>query len=388
MLITITGPLPSGFNFFNYAFNVGGGDGDNIFFPSTGSDATIGNLFTNSTTTFIGRNVNLNDRSDPPRLDGTITGWETRDGNGTLVTTVTGINWSGNELFNALIDLWDFNNSTDIVSLFSLQDMTVDATGAGQDLSELDLSWIDSNLTYLGSSFSDHAVGGVGDDLLRGGRDNDTLNGSAGNDRLFGDAGRDILRGDDGNDTLNGGGGGDRLFGDAGQDIVRGGGGNDTLIGGGGDDALVGNGGRDIVRGGSGNDTLNGGNGNDRLFGQVGNDTLIGGRGNDTLNGGGGDDKIVGGRGNDLAIGGRGSDTFVFGDGDDNLIIRDFRFGQNDRLELDEALWDGTLSTSDVVSTYGSVVDGDFVLDFGDGDVLVLEGVTNAAQIVDHIDIL
>jgi Ca2+-binding RTX toxin-like protein len=304
--------------------------------------------------------LDLDDRSDPPNLTGTVTGWETRDASGAVVATVSEISWSGSDLFGALINLWDFRSSADIVNLFSSQDVTVDARGAVQDLSELDLSWIDSKLTYLGSSYEDVVIGGRGNDILRGGRDNDTLSGGLGNDRLFGGAGRDILQGDGGNDRLNGGGADDHLFGDAG---------------------------RDILRGGAGNDTTEGGAGNDRLFGQAGNDNLIGGAGNDTLNGGAGSDEIAGGRGNDVAIGGRGSDRFVFHDGDDSLIIRDFSFGQNDRLELDDALWTGALSTADVVTTFGSVVDGDFVLDFGNGDVIVLEGVTNASQLSEFIDI-
>ncbi|NQZ62994.1 MAG: hypothetical protein HRT59_12900, partial [Crocosphaera sp.] len=61
-----------------------------------------------------------------------------------------------------------------------------------------------------------------------------------------------------------------RMYGKDGNDILSGGRKNDSLYGGWGRDTLV---------GGSGNDVLNGGWGHDALMGGTGDDTLIGGFG-------------------------------------------------------------------------------------------------------------
>jgi serralysin len=252
----------------------------------------------------------------------------------------------------------------------------------------------------------DMLFGGGGRDILRGDAGNDMLFGRNGHDKLFGGAGadelyggkgRDILRGGGGNDTLEGGNHNDKLFGGGGRDILRGDAGNDMLFGrnghdklfgGAGSDELYGGKGRDVLRGGGGNDTLEGGNHNDKLFGGGGRDILRGGAGNDTLFGGNGHDRLIGGSGNDAARGGNGADTFVFSDGHDEFTIRDFSFSDNDRLELDDDLWNGSLTARQVVNTYGTVVNGDMVLDFGDGDVIVLEGITSSRQLANYIDIV
>lgn len=272
----------------------------------------------------------------------------------------------------------------------------------GERVASLDTSFSrvylgDGDDVVAGSSTADtvHAArgedsifGNGGADRIFGGANQDLLNGGGGGDRLFGEAGRDILRGGNGNDTLVGGGGNDRVFGDAGRDIARGNAGNDTLNGGGANDQLYGQQGRDLARGGSGNDSVIGGGGNDRLFGNTGRDLLNGNNGNDVLNGGGGRDRLIGGNGNDIAIGGNGADVFIFNDGHDRLTIRDFSFTDDDTLRLDDDLWSGNLSAAQVVNTYGSVVDDDLVLDFGGGDIVVLQGLTNGAELANYIDIV
>src|SRR5206468_1069815 len=65
------------------------------------------------------------------------------------------------------------------------------------------------NLTSVKSS----AFGGAGNDILRGGHNNDYLCGGAGNDELHGREGNDLMFGDAGDDLMRGGQGNDRMFG-------------------------------------------------------------------------------------------------------------------------------------------------------------------------------
>ncbi len=148
----------------------------------------------------------------------------------------------------------------------------------------------------------ENAVGGSGDDTIKGNAVANTLTGNAGNDRLIGKGGSDNLDGGDGSDVLKGGQGGDWLTGE------------------GQDDRIWGNAGRDTIKGGSGRDKLFGGDGHDRMFGQNGNDILVGNGGNDRMTGGGGADifrfKAV-------------SDSAISAKGD---LIRDFGFG--DKIDI------------------------------------------------------
>ena len=93
----------------------------------------------------------------------------------------------------------------------------------------------------------DHFLGSAAGDVVRGGRNSDTLSGNGGNDLLLGGTGNDTIAGDAGNDGLYGETGddalttseGDRAYGGEGDDtiiandlsfaLVDGGGGFDTL---------------------------------------------------------------------------------------------------------------------------------------------------------------
>ncbi|MFB2552432.1 VCBS domain-containing protein [Ensifer soli] len=86
---------------------------------------------------------------------------------------------------------------------------------------------------------------------------------------------------------------------------------NDIIIGGRGDDSLRGLGGHDTLTGNQGDDVLDGGDGNDLLDGGAGDDHLVGGAGNDTLQGGAGDDLLDAGAGSDTALGSSGDDVFL-----------------------------------------------------------------------------
>lgn len=121
-------------------------------------------------------------------------------------------------------------------------------------------------------------------------------------------------------------------------------------------------------------------------FGTSSADTLSGSNGEDRLFGGAGSDRLDGGAGNDYLRGGNGADRFIFRQGGDEDWLDDFVAG-DDRIALDDALWNGTLSARDVVDTFGSVEPDAFVLDFGN-DILRIAEVDNAAELYTAIDFI
>ena len=170
-----------------------------------------------------------------------------------------------------------------------------------------------------GTPDADSLVGGIG---------NDTINGLEGNDLLWGMGGKDMIHGDDGDDYIEGGDARDFLTGDAGNDTLFGGNGNDGLWGGAGNDQLhgdqgidrlIGGGGNDALYGGGGNDSIEGGAHDDLIYGGSWHDALYGGDGSDAVHGAGGDDVLYGGAGNDGMTGGIGQDTMHGDDGDDTM---------------------------------------------------------------------
>jgi len=251
--------------------------------------------------------------------------------------------------------------------------------GAGQDILIGDLGndlldGGDHNDRIFGGAGTDVLYGGAGADLLDGGNDADTLRGGNDNDLLYGGAGRDRLDGENGND---------QIFGGSDLDVLTGGNGNDRLDGGWANDVLFGGGGHDVLLGGSGHDTLDGGAGQDSLFGGYNNDTLTGGYDGDWLYGGGGNDTLDGERGNDILAGGLGQDTFIFTTGADRIL--DFNTAE-DRVNLESDLWDGNLIPGDVLFLHGTIIGDNTVLDFGHGDRLVFDGVTDWTALAAQID--
>lgn len=254
------------------------------------------------------------------------------------------------------------------------------------------LEGANGNDTLFGGGGNDKLIGQQDKDRIDGGNGKDQLFGGGNSDTLFGRQDKDFLHGGPGNDRLFGGGGHDTLIGDIGNDRLEGGTGHDKLIGGGGADVLVGHQDHDTLDGGNGNDRLYGGGGNDTLLGQAGNDRLEGGEGNDDLIGGqendtllghSGDDTLKGGAGNDVLQGGGGVDMFVFNTGADHIL--DFE-ANVDRIVLETDLWDGVLATSDITFLYGTLVGNVATLDFGDGNILVIDGVTALSQVSNAID--
>lgn len=108
-----------------------------------------------------------------------------------------------------------------------------------------------------------------------------------------------------------------------------------------------------------------------QMIGNKGIDVLFSGIGDDVLRGLGGADILHGREGNDLLYGGNGKDVFVFEPGHGMDRIMDFDAhggpGRQDLLDIDPAL---------LVDIYR---DGkDAVLDFGNGDLLIVAGVRPA----------
>jgi Ca2+-binding RTX toxin-like protein len=175
-----------------------------------------------------------------------------------------------------------------------------------------------------GSNFADTLTGDFGENILRGGEQDDNLNGSRGDDSLYGDEGDDILTGGSGSDYIVGGTNGSvgdtvsfvnsraavvvTIFeaGVAGNRIGSGvGTGTDE---GNGDDF------REIenIRGSNFDDILTGDNLANAINGLNGLDRLNGGAGHDSLAGGAGSDVLNGGANNDTLDGGTQADTFVY----------------------------------------------------------------------------
>jgi Ca2+-binding RTX toxin-like protein len=161
--------------------------------------------------------------------------------------------------------------------------------------------------------------------------------------------------------------------------------GNINATGNAANNIIQGNAGANVINGAAGNDRLLGLAGNDRVSGGVGNDVVNGGLGDDTLAGNDGADILTGSAGRDLLNGGLGADRFVFGNGHGADVVQDFRLSQDDRLQLNDNLWSGTLTASQVVSRFATVTSSGVVFDFGDGDTVALRGVTTTNGLSDAL---
>ncbi|UGS34490.1 hypothetical protein DSM104329_00868 [Capillimicrobium parvum] len=239
------------------------------------------------------------------------------------------------------------------------------------------------------------ALGGAGDDVLRGGPQADSLSGGPGADRLDGAAGADVLRGGDDVDTADystrtqavgvtldavagdgEAGEGDlvdstveNVTGGAGPDVLVGDAHANRLLGGGGDDTLQGMGGADVLDGGGGGNTatyrertgpvvaslddvandgapgekdlltrvqnLVGGTGADTLTGSANANRLDGGPGADRLDALAGPDTVRGGTGSDVVLLGTGNDAFDWLPGDSSDVVEGQ--GDNDTLRFSGA---------------------------------------------------
>ena len=312
----------------------------------------------------------------------------------------------------------DADGGTDTVTAFTsfylydhIENLTLseglgDAFGVGNSLAN----------TIVGNESSNLLIAGAGDDTVRGGAGVDSLFGESGNDQLFGDAGIDYLVGGIGNDTLDGGANEDALYGEDGDDILIGGSdfATDILVGGAGNDILRGDSGAgdyDLMDGGAGDDTYyvdtpadltfeaaNGGTdtvyalingagyylyanvenlvlGGNTPFG-VGNELNNRITGSDSANwllGGAGDDILDGRGSNDVLFGEAGADTFVFAQGSGADVIGDFAVG-TDRIDLSAYGLSWQTIQNSMHENGGTTA-----IDLGNGDMIVLNGVTRAS---------
>jgi serralysin len=278
--------------------------------------------------------------------------------------TVYGFNWTADRPW--------FTATTSTTKLvFAVWD------AGGKDTLDFSGFWQNQLIDLRPGAFSN--VGGlIGNVAIAKGVQMENAKGGSGSDRIYGaDYGGEIY----------GGGGADTIYGGAGTNYLRGDDGDDSIIGGAGFDDINGNKGEDIARGGLGNDWVVGGQGNDRLYGETGNDivygnmgddTLEGGEGADTIRGGQHDDILFGGAGNDWLAGDRGSDTLTGGEGADTFYVftgaaidrvLDFNAASGDRVQLDRGV------------AYTVRQDGaDTIIDLGNGDQLVLAGVSAAGS--------
>src|SRR4029453_4592307 len=115
--------------------------------------------------------------------------------------------------------------------------------------------------------------------------------------------------------------------------------------------------------------TADGGDGNDVLIGAAGNDILYGGDGDDVLIGNDGDDVLDGGAGDDILLGGNGNDVLLNGE----FTIQSFVPGADTEDRIHSRSLSGV--TFDWLIEHAKMVEGNAVLDLGNGGHVTLIGV-------------
>ena len=149
----------------------------------------------------------------------------------------------------------------------------------------------------------EHAIGGTGNDILRGNGFDNYLGGAEGKDTIQGGGGNDTLDGGTGNDRMLGGLGNDTYLLDSAADVVveLSKQGTDTVRTGLATYALGANV-ENLVATNATNHRFTGNGLDNLIIGGAGADTIAGGIGNDTIDGGAGIDRMLGSAGNDLFI--------------------------------------------------------------------------------------
>lgn len=278
---------------------------------------------------------------------------------------------------------------------------TITFAGSTADAA-LDLAIVGSVQTVRGGFFSltltaediEGAVGGDGDDILRGNSLDNFIDGGLGDDLLSGRAGSEtysydldtgILQQDEIEENA----------GDAGHDVIdfsatsghavtlnmqlsaaqTVGGGLTLIITGTGVEEVIGGALNDILTGNISNNTLRGGAGDDTLFGAGGDDFLDGGSGEDVLDGGSGMDSIAASANSHFAL----SDVKLLRNGSDvdwlfSIDSADLRGGTGNNI-FTLTGWSGDVSINGMGGT-------DSVVFAADADLLL-----STAGPVDSLDI-
>ncbi|MCV6613177.1 MAG: DUF4347 domain-containing protein [Amphritea sp.] len=228
----------------------------------------------------------------------------------------------------------------------------------------------DDTITATGGN--NIALGGVGNDSITTGADDDAIFGDNGrldytNGILTGYSTTDTLETTGGSDTIEAGDGNNTVFGGTHGDDIDSGIGNSILMGDngvvelntlgtqrvqvtselstlGGDDDIMARGGNNLVFGNVGDDRIETGAGDDVIFGDNGVAEYVNGLVDryyttDTEQSTSGDDTLIGGAGNDLIFGGLGNETVFGGAGDDKVVgdlgEADYNSDDSDPLTLD-----------------------------------------------------
>lgn len=273
---------------------------------------------------------------------------------GANMTTRTGDTVYG---FNSTADRsWYSATSSASVLIFAVWDAggvdTLDFSGYSQnqviDLRQGAFSSVGAligNVAIAMGAVIENAVGGSGNDAIRGNSAGNRITGGQGNDVIDGGLGVDTLvfsgarnqytitwvgqigtvTGPDGTDTITNveflqfddmtiaaaPTGGLVVYGDPTNDVMNGTEFGDVLGGLAGNDTINGLGGDDLLNGGSGNDAINGGDGNDVLIGGLGDDALNGGAGTDTADYAGASGGVTVNLATGTASGAAGNDTLA-----------------------------------------------------------------------------
>ena len=157
--------------------------------------------------------------------------------------------------------------------------------------------------------------------------------------------------------------------------------------GGVGPDSFEGGDKNDLYKGMAGQDTISGMGGNDKLKGGTENDGILGGTGNDKIWGDAGYDTITGDEGKDTLWGGSETDSFIFrvggkfGLGSDIDIIKDVDTSGDDidHIQIMSIDFTNIIDSFEDVMKFAKQDGKDVRIDFGEGDVLILEHTTKSA---------
>ncbi len=390
------------------------------FTGGTGSDVVTGNGSDNSIAGELG-NDELDGLGGNDRLSGGG-GADSLDGGAGADTMIGG---SDNDVY--LVDNWrDIVIEADNEGYDTIRSSVSYRSPTGVEVVEL-VGEMNANLygdqnanTLIGNNGSNVLLGGDGADLISGGSGNDLLDGQLGDDTLRGGAGDDTYVVSSWRDEISeaGGNGYDRIvaydtyrFFTGIEKLELRGDSNINAYGNNEDNLIVGNVGDNYLEGGGGDDVLNGGAGIDRMYGGSGDDTYFvgtwkdevserGGNGTDTINayvsyrtvsgveilnlagdkeinaygtsedniiiGNKSSNRIEGGGGTDILTGDAGADNFVYIGG--QTIITDYSEADFDVVSVDPSLL-----RDESMMSFGALVEGDAVYDFGGGNTLVLQ---------------